>query len=116
MRTRPFRNKQEEAFRQLAERKGWRWTKRGWPDFFCLDERGGIVLVECKQHEDKLSSEQFAVMRAFMLAGIAVRTFHEGMLSEPLTPSTIEHWRNHRYNAAVKKAKAYHAGLESATS
>ena len=41
------RNANERAFTELADRKGWEWTKRGWPDFLCEDYEG-LFAVEVK--------------------------------------------------------------------
>jgi len=44
-----YRNKAEEAFRQLAVSKGWLITKQGWFDFICSDGEE-IFFVEVKPH------------------------------------------------------------------
>ena len=93
----PRTNRNEQVFANRYVSLGWRLSKRGWPDFFCLTPDGDIVLVECKQHQDKLSSAQFDIMRALMLKGLEVRVFREGVLSEPLTITSILDWMPDTY-------------------
>ena len=45
---RKYANAAEEAFCRLAERNGWRVSKRGWPDFLCWGPNGEIIAVEVK--------------------------------------------------------------------
>lgn len=44
-----YSNVAEDAFMHLARNNGWRATKRGWPDFLCVDpETGDMFAVEVK--------------------------------------------------------------------
>lgn len=65
------KNKAEaECFDYLSE-QGWTPTKRGWPDFFCINENGDVIVVEVKptdRHGLKLN--QNTVMKALAAAGI----------------------------------------------
>lgn len=46
---RPRGNEPERLLEALASSKGWRPTKRGWPDFMCINEMTGeIIAVEVK--------------------------------------------------------------------
>ena len=66
-------NAAEAALFDLMEADGWKVTKRGWPDFFCV--RGGeICAVEVKPRKDQpLKRNQLAVMG--MLSAKGVRCF-----------------------------------------
>lgn len=57
----------------LMKSTGWTVTKRGWPDFFCVNAAGEVCAVEVKPHSwNRLKREQLAVARALKAAGIAV--------------------------------------------
>lgn len=46
-------------------------TKRGWPDFFCVDASGDVCLVEVKKSNAyRLRREQTKVMRYLSSKGI----------------------------------------------
>lgn len=50
---------------------GWRATKQGWPDFFCLHPEKGIALIEVKPRASSpLKKSQVNIMR--MLASFGV--------------------------------------------
>lgn len=55
--------------------KGWRVTKRGWPDFFCFNEETGeILLVEVKPTKSvPLMDSQLKIARALKRYGVPVR-------------------------------------------
>ena len=68
------KNKAEADFWVWAHARGYKTTKRGWPDFFVWNEKGEVILVEVKAHRSrKLKREQKAVLRA--LAGYGVPCF-----------------------------------------
>lgn len=75
-RRRTYKNVCEEKFAQLAERRGWKPVKRGWPDFICFGD-GEIFAVEVKpRHKsnpnrmDILKREQADAMDFLSAAGI----------------------------------------------
>lgn len=56
------RNEHERALDELAERNGWRATKRGWPDFLCFNRSTGeIIAVEVKP---RIPSGRMKALRA----------------------------------------------------
>lgn len=48
MRNKERVNTPERLFEELAELKGWKITKRGWPDFLCFTKTGEVIAVEVK--------------------------------------------------------------------
>lgn len=68
---RPANTYEAEFFDQAAA-KGWRLTKRGWPDFF-LERDGKIVCVEVKPSSSReLKGDQRRVCQALATAGIPI--------------------------------------------
>lgn len=58
-------NKAEDAFRAVAAAEGWRFTRRGWPDFILLKDNK-IAFVEVKPRSTNgpyLSGPQWDVMK-----------------------------------------------------
>lgn len=50
---------------------GWTPTKRGWPDFFCVNDAGEVCAVEVKPRADiHLKPEQGVIMRHLSEHGI----------------------------------------------
>jgi hypothetical protein len=41
-------NDAEGAFERTAHEKGWKVTKKGWPDFLCRHPDGTVIAVEIK--------------------------------------------------------------------
>lgn len=69
--TRRPKNKAEREFYDFAHGEGWEVTKRGWPDFFCWAEGGGIMLVEVKPSEIiELKTHQALVMSRLIEYGV----------------------------------------------
>ena len=68
---RVLKNKSEREFQIWAEEKGWTVSKRGWPDFFCKNERGEVVLVEVKSAQRyRLRKDQWGVMEELVKFGV----------------------------------------------
>jgi len=64
------KNPREQAFILYIEEAGYKFTKRGWPDFMIFKD-GGIACVEVKMHErDYLRNNQRIVMEALASYGI----------------------------------------------
>jgi hypothetical protein len=59
----------EQAFREMAEAKGWDVTKRGWPDFLCR-RNGELMAVEVKGPRDGLSPQQYETISDLRRVGI----------------------------------------------
>jgi hypothetical protein len=67
---RPKNNAEAMCFDELSQ-KGWAVTKRGWPDFFCINEKGEICLVEVKpRHAHPLKQNQETVMKQLSKYGV----------------------------------------------
>lgn len=88
---RELKNQPEESFRKLATSKGWRVTKRGWPDFLCInDKTKEIIAVEVKPRVNKsrlqyLKSEQTQTLTA--LSKLGMRCFvSDGITLEKFNP------------------------------
>jgi hypothetical protein len=51
-----YSNSAEDSFCEYAQRRGWKVTKQGWPDFLVMDKHGkpiGAVEVKRRQsHKD----------------------------------------------------------------
>jgi hypothetical protein len=73
MKRRPIKNDGEEQCAQELERKGYKPSKRGWPDFIAFCRTGGRppIAVEAKPDRQHLRREQAAVMEILSRAGIA---------------------------------------------
>jgi hypothetical protein len=70
-----YANVCEEKFAALAERNGWRPSKRGWPDFICFAPDGEVIAVEVKPRRIRgnlaiLRRDQATVMDILAAAGI----------------------------------------------
>lgn len=67
-----YKNRPEEEFCKFAEALGFVPSKRGWPDFICINPRdGGIMLVEVKDTAiHPLKKEQMSVMRMLSEYGL----------------------------------------------
>lgn len=70
-----YKNQPEQNFSALAASKGWKATKRGWPDFLCRNADGDIIAVEVKPKNARgflqgLKTEQVEAMRDLQKFGI----------------------------------------------
>ena len=65
-----YKNKPEDLFAEMAREMGWSLTKRGWPDFFCVNQRGEPCVVEVKPKSLRPTHDQYRVMLALHRAGI----------------------------------------------
>ena len=64
-------NEAEGLFFDKMRQAGWGLTKRGWPDFFCVNDKGEVCCVEVKPTgAQRLKNNQAQVMRALSAAGI----------------------------------------------
>ena len=69
--TKAPKNEAENACFMELSALGWTATKRGWPDFFCVNDNGDICCVEVKPTgAQRLKNNQAQVMRALSAAGI----------------------------------------------
>lgn len=65
------KNEAEALFFEKASAAGWTSTKRGWPDFFCVNDKGEFCCVEVKPTErQRLKRDQIQIMRYLKSAGI----------------------------------------------
>jgi Holliday junction resolvase len=65
------KNEAEGMFFDIAKEAGFTATKRGWPDFFCVDDDGHVCCVEVKPRStDNLKSDQAQIMKYLSRAGI----------------------------------------------
>lgn len=78
VRRRPLRNQAEQACYEALLRQGLVPTKRGYADFWYLDEGGNLSFVEVKPDGLTLSGAQWAFFAAAARAGIRVQTFRPG--------------------------------------
>lgn len=90
---REFKNSVEGDFQGQALSRLWSITKKGWPDFFCLDQDGATVLVECKKKGQHLRFEQYLVLCELIKHGFDVRIHEGNILSSRLTLDTISRYR-----------------------
>lgn len=83
-------NAAEQEFCAVADRRGKRLLRNGWPDFMMLDpETGGMVAVEVKTDADSVSEAQARMFEALESHGMRV------MIWSPERPGTLIHWRKH---------------------
>lgn len=71
---RAYKNVCEERFAVLAEKNGWKPSKRGWPDFLCFGPDGEVIAVEVKPRTGRgllLKREQAIVMDILKAAGVS---------------------------------------------
>ena len=67
------KNEAEGELYDKMKAAGWACTKRGWPDFFCINEQGDVCIVEVKPRaSDRLKREQSIIMKALRQKGINV--------------------------------------------
>jgi hypothetical protein len=64
-------NLPERNFEELAERNGWRPSKRGWPDFICFGPDGEVIAVEVKPRMKRWPDR----MRTLKVEQVIVMTF-----------------------------------------
>lgn len=70
MRHRRPKNQAEAEFYDFIKARGWEFTRRGAPDFFCFKD-GQILLVEIKPKKDGyLRPEQLQVMHYLAQYGV----------------------------------------------
>lgn len=74
---REYRNKAERAFVNEIKKQGWRPSKRGWPDFFCRNQKTGeVMLVEVKPYKHtNLKRHQQVVCDFLKSKGIKVKVW-----------------------------------------
>jgi hypothetical protein len=72
---RGYKNGPEDTFARAAREAGWFVTKRGWPDFFCVrEDTGEVMLVEVKPGAgSSLKLSQQRIYDALRAAGVNVR-------------------------------------------
>lgn len=64
-------NLSERVFYEKMEAAGWTVTKSGWPDFFCVNDKGQFCCVEVKMREtDRLKNNQQQIMHYLRSAGV----------------------------------------------
>jgi hypothetical protein len=66
----------ERLARARLRQRGWQVTKRGWPDFFCVDTQGRVVVVEVKGPSDRLTWYQATILEALQRAGMPCFVAH----------------------------------------
>jgi hypothetical protein len=67
-------NRTEALFAAGMRERGWMLCKRGWPDFLCMREKDGhVIVVEVKPRSDRrLRREQAIVLGALAAHGVPV--------------------------------------------
>lgn len=101
-----FSNKAEQAFYDLAASRGYEVTKRGWPDFFCFDDTGRLMVVEVKKPTQFLRRDQAIILRALAQYGIPayVYTEAEGLKQiDPISGRDTRQPKGYRMAARAKR-------------
>lgn len=105
-----YANVAEDAFLRFAKKRGWRITKRGWPDFLCLSRSGEWFAVEVKPRRrdglpgtKALKPEQIACMDFLTTRG--VRCYVSD--GEEIYPYTEKHRRGLRIGGGVDLSKSH---------
>lgn len=82
----------EKRFAEIADSKGKKLFRSGWPDFLCLDmDEGGVVCVEVKYNDDEVRPSQ-CVMFAALEKHLDLRV----MVWDPRWPDKLVGWRKYR--------------------
>jgi len=69
------KNKAEACFYDVMVKRGWKLTKKAWPDFFCYKENK-LILVEVKRkHSHRLKYMQRKLMEALADYGVECYRF-----------------------------------------
>lgn len=66
----------ETKFKAKAIEKGWKPHRPSWPDFF-VETENGIIFVEVKSKNDRISSDQAATFTLLELHGMKVFVWHD---------------------------------------
>lgn len=77
----------EQAFSAIADLKGKKLYRNGWPDFLVVDDLGGTIGVEVKSGSDYVKPEQVRMFSALERAGLTV------MVWRPENPRVLSSWR-----------------------
>lgn len=94
-----YTNEHERRAAELARARGWRVTKRGWPDFMCFGPKGEVIALEVKPANrgsrnriarlksrlNRLKREQAACMAALHALGLKCYVT-DGLRFEPFDP------------------------------
>lgn len=89
--SRVYKNAAEQAFNAQAQAKGWKISKRGWPDFMRFLPDGSIEAYEVKPRTQDgkrtkcLKREQYAAMIALSRCGVKCY-LSDGTMHEPFHP------------------------------
>lgn len=66
-----LKNKAEGKCFAALSKQGWTFTRRGWPDFFCMHSEKGIMVVEVKPaFTHPLKKSQQLIMRELTKFGV----------------------------------------------
>lgn len=85
-------NLSEKRFAEIADSRGKKLFRAGWPDFLCLDmDSGGVVCVEVKAGDDEVRPSQ-AVMFSALEKHLNLRV----MVWDPRWPAKLIGWRQYR--------------------
>ena len=115
---RHYKNVAENTFVTLAEQRGWQVSKKGWPDFFCINDKGKPVAVEVKRQSattgsrQSLRASQIHRMAWLTSLGAEVYTFVQGNATgeNSLIPFNEEdewaHYESQTTKSFTKKHKA----------
>ena len=83
------KNSAEAACFDILEKHGWKPTKRGWPDYFCV-RNNEICMVEVKPHKrNRLRRNQLALMGLLAERGIKCFMWSPDGGFEEVKPKTL---------------------------
>jgi hypothetical protein len=101
----------ERAFCAIADSRGKRVLRNGWPDFMVLDpESGGTMAVEVKTDEDVISAAQARMFEA--LEDYSIRV----MIWCPTCPGKLTPWRKHELEKKARRLRRNRVNWEGARS
>lgn len=85
-------NLSEKRFAEIADSRGKKLFRSGWPDFLCVDmDSGGTICVEVKHNDDEVRPSQ-AVMFAALEKHLNLRV----MVWDQRWPDRLVGWRKYR--------------------
>lgn len=90
----------ERAFVSMADARGKRVLRNGWPDFMVFDlESGGMIAVEVKTDDDSVSPAQARMFEALEEHGLRV------MVWSPERPAKLIPWRRHELEKKKQRGR-----------
>lgn len=89
----------EQRFVEVADARGKKLFRAGWPDFLCVDSDGSACFVEVKYNDDEVRPSQVRMFAA-LERHLGLRV----MVWDPRWPSRLTPWRTYQEERAERLA------------